>query len=45
MNTAIVFISHDERLVDHFCTRVLRMEKGRLLDQDRVVNNNEEKEQ
>lgn len=43
MNTAIVFISHDERLVDHFCTRVLRMEKGRLLDQDMHIN--EEKEQ
>lgn len=45
MNTTIVFISHNERLVDHFCTRILRMEKGRLLDQNQDMHPIHKKEQ
>ena len=45
MNTTIVFISHNERLVDHFCTRVVRMEKGRLLDENHYRNAFDKKEQ
>ncbi len=37
-NLAILFISHDRALVDHFCDEVLEMKAGRLVRQVRAAD-------